>query len=361
MAKIKYKNLLNSFVDGSKSYSLDIKNRIELLFLQYNLGLVEEFMYDRRFQTGTLGTGSGTLIGIPNNIFGRLTTDHSELKNNILSETTLIQTKLNITSASDEEKLYIKNILLEMLDEQLTNITNTIMSTVNSFRIQQKTLTDIADKLNFITNNSYDGKFLTPRGGQVTAYQLTATTDVTTLRTEYNNSIELLNTYISKNVTPTFNRTYAGGSEYLFFSNKMYTNDAITFNFDGNYKNQLRTLLKYKDSNMYDKLLKIDPEGVNGIRYQIYADFKTLLDDIVISWVKYDTSNMESKITNGLLNGYSVLENNLNQYYRDFNVGYSVSTTVISEELVRADLVSRNVGSNNNNFNFKKLEQLYIS
>ena len=72
-------------------------------------------------------------------------------------------------------------------------------------------------------------------------------------------------------------------------------------------------------------------------------------------------SNMESKLTNGIVNGYSVLDGKLNQYYRDFNVGYSVSTTVTSEELVRNDLVSRNVGSNNDNFNFKKLEQLYIS
>ena len=112
---------------------------------------------------------------------------------------------------------------------------------------------------------------------------------------------------------------------------------------------------------MYDKLLKIDPEGINGIRYQVYLEFKTLLDDIVISWVGYDISNMENKITNSLVNGYSVLDGSLNQYYRDFNVGYSVSTTVVDEELVRNNLVSRNVGSNNNNFNFKKLEQLYIS
>ena len=145
MAKIKYKNLLNSFVDGSKSYSLDIKNRIELLFLQYNLGMVEEFMYDRRFQEGTLGLGSSSLLGIPNDIFGRLTKDYTELKNKILTETTLIQTKLNTTTALGDEKLYVKNILLEILEEQMTNKTNVVMSTVNSFRVQQKTLTDSAD------------------------------------------------------------------------------------------------------------------------------------------------------------------------------------------------------------------------
>jgi hypothetical protein len=323
--------------------------------------MVEEFMYDRRFQEGTLGLGSSSLLGIPNDIFGRLTKDYTELKNKILTETTLIQTKLNTTTALGDEKLYVKNILLEILEEQMTNKTNVVMSTVNSFRVQQKTLTDSADKLNFITNNSYDGKFLTPRGGMVTAYQLTAATEVATLRTEYNNSIGLLNDYITKSVSPTFNRIYTGGSEYLFFSNKMCTNNVITFNFKGNYKNQLRTLLKYRDGYMYDKLLKIDPEGINGIRYEVYLDFKRLVDDIVISWVGYDVSNMENKITNALSNGYSVLEGSLNPYYKDFNVGYTISTNVVAQELVRGNLVSRNVGSNNNNFNFKKIEQLYIS
>lgn len=361
MAKIKYKNLLNSFVDGSKSYSLDLKNRIELLFLQYNLGLVEEFMYNRKFNRGTLGTGNSTLVGIPNDIFGRIMTEYTQLKNNILAETTLIQTKLNTTSPLDEEKLYVKNILLDNLEEQLTNITNKVMSMVNSFRLQQKTLTDIADKLNFITNNSYDGSFTTTRGGEVKTYHLTATTDVTTLKTEYNNSIGFLNTYITKNITPIFNRTYTGGSEYLFFSNKICTNDATTFNFNGNYKTQLNKILKYRDSEMYDKLLKIDPKGINGIRYQTYLEFKTLLDNIVISWLGYDISNMENKITNNLINGYSDLDGNLNNYYVDFNVGYSVVTTGAGPDLVRDNLVSRNVGSNNNDFNFKKLEQLYIS
>ena len=154
-------------------------------------------MYNRKFNRGTLGTGNSTLVGIPNDIFGRIMTEYTQLKNNILAETTLIQTKLNTTSPLDEEKLYVKNILLDNLEEQLTNITNKVMSMVNSFRLQQKTLTDIADKLNFITNNSYDGSFTTTRGGEVKTYHLTATTDVTTLKTEYNNSIGFLNTYIT--------------------------------------------------------------------------------------------------------------------------------------------------------------------
>ena len=112
MAKIKYKNLLNSFVDGSKAYSLDLRNRIELLFLQYNLGLVEEFMYDRRFNTGTLGTGSSTLVGIPNDIFGRITTDYTQLKNSILTETTLIQTKLN---TREYHPIMVQNFMVSSL------------------------------------------------------------------------------------------------------------------------------------------------------------------------------------------------------------------------------------------------------
>ena len=40
-----YKSLLNTFAGNSKSYALDIKNRLQNLFLFNSMGLVEELMY----------------------------------------------------------------------------------------------------------------------------------------------------------------------------------------------------------------------------------------------------------------------------------------------------------------------------
>ena len=53
---INYKNLLNAFVDESKAYSLDVKNRLNETYLYYSMGLVEELMYSRNYTNGKLGT-----------------------------------------------------------------------------------------------------------------------------------------------------------------------------------------------------------------------------------------------------------------------------------------------------------------
>ena len=48
---INYKNLLNTFVDESKAYSLDVKNRLHDLFLYHSMGAVEEIMFTRNFSS----------------------------------------------------------------------------------------------------------------------------------------------------------------------------------------------------------------------------------------------------------------------------------------------------------------------
>ena len=67
-AELNYKNLLNLFVDRTKSYSLDTKTRLEDLYYQNSMGLVEEFMVSRNFSFGTLGSGNRNLVGIPKDV-----------------------------------------------------------------------------------------------------------------------------------------------------------------------------------------------------------------------------------------------------------------------------------------------------
>ena len=50
--EIKYKNLLNSFVDHTNAYALDVKNSLGEMFLTQSMGLTEEFMFDRIFTNG---------------------------------------------------------------------------------------------------------------------------------------------------------------------------------------------------------------------------------------------------------------------------------------------------------------------
>jgi len=359
--EIKYKNLLNTFIGYSKSYALDIKNSLSEMFLTQSMGLTEEFMFDRIFTDGTIGTLNRQLVGVPQFIIDDIITKYTTLKNNINSGTTHIQTQFNTLETNNKEREYIRHCLLNTLEEQLTNITNSIISTTNSFRQQQVNLVGTIDKLNLVTINNYDGEFLTPAGGKVRAYQLTGTTELNNLTTDYNSSALTLDEYITKKVVPTFNKNYPGGEEYLFFINRLCTNDTMAFSFKNGYKTQLVDILKYRNGELYDKLLKVDESSVNGIRYQTSRRFKSLLETIVTNWLSYDLSLTKSRFDDTLYRGYEKLENNLKTFRTTYNVGYGINTGATAQNLVRNELKSRNVGTQNTSFNHKMIGQLYIS
>eukprot|EP01050_Picozoa_sp_SAG11_P007094 SAG11_NODE_579_length_8372_cov_2.656352_3_plen_363_part_00 len=359
--EIKYKNLLNSFVDHTSAYALDVKNSLSDMFLTQSMGLTEEFMFDRIFTNGSIGTTTRQLVGIPQFIIDDIIVKYTTLKNNIKTETTTIQTQFNTLNVNNKEKEYIKLTLLDILEEQLTNITKIIISTTNSFRQQQVNLVNTVDKLNLITVSSYDGEFLTSVGGQVRAYQLTGTTELTNLTTDYNNTALTLDTYISEHVTPTFPKNYPGGEEYLFFINRLCTNETMAFNFSGGYKTQLVDVLKYRNGVLYDKLLKIDENCVSGIRYQTERRFKPLLQTTITTWLTYDLSLTKSRFDKTLYYGYKTLQDSLKTFTSTYDVAYGVNTGTTAQNLVRNELKSRNVGSQTTTFNHKMMGQLYIS
>ena len=359
--EIKYKNLLNSFVDLTNAYALDVKNSLSKMFLTQSMGLTEEFMFDRIFTNGIIGNVNGQLVGIPQFIIDDIVVKYTTLKDSINSETTTIQTQFNTLNTNSKERLYVKLTLLNILEEELTNITNIIMSTTNSFRQQQVNLVNTVDKLNLVTINNYDGEFLTTVGGQVKAYQLTGATELTSLTTDYNDTALVLDNYISKDVIPTFSKNYPGGEEYLFFINRLCTNKTMAFNFIGGYKTQLVDILKYRNGELYDKLLKIDENCVSGIRHQTERRFKGLLQTIITTWLTYDLSLTKSRFDNTLDVGYETLENGLKTFNATYDVGYGVNTGATAQNLVRNELKSRNVGSQTTTFNHKMIRQLYIS
>ena len=358
---INYKNLLNGFVDYTKAYAQDVNNRLRNLFLYYNMGCVEEFMYIRNFKTGTLGTGPITLLGIPEGMFERLSGYRQTLKSKIENETTLIQTNLNSCSPRDSEVVYIKNTLNKHLENQFDDIISEITSIITNIRTHQKNLSDEIDKLNFITNHSYDGTYLNRGGGKVVAFQLTATTVVTSLSTEFTDSGTYLNDYINNYFITNFYKNYPNSEEYLLFSNKIYTNDLLSFNLGGNYFKQLKELITYKNDGLYNDLLNKDKNGVKGLTYKTLLRFQPKLNEIIKVWVKYDLNLMEEKIVRGIDKGLEVFNDNINNYYSDFKVGYSINTGTTSQDLVRVNLRDRSNGVDDSRINFKQLVQLYIS
>ena len=356
---LNYKNLLNNFIDSSKLYSLDVKTRLNNLFLYSSMGNVEEIMFSRNFYIGTLGTTSGNLVGIPNEVISRITTYYTTLKQNISGETTTIQIKLNECAPSEYEKLYIKNVLYTTLEQQLNEVMRQTITVVNSFRGLQENITKTIDKLNFITTNSYDGQYIDPNGGRVVALQLTGTTALNTLTTSYNTSNTYLNTFITNHINTTFPKNYPSNEEYLFFSPLIYTNDSLIFTF--NNRVQLEKLLKYRKSTLYDDLIKEDKSGKNGLYVSTKIRFQEKLNKIIRPWIDYDTSLLEPRFTSKVDLGYETLIGSLNNYYVDFKVGYSINTGYTAENLIRVNLRDKNMGISDNKFNYKMEQQLYVS
>ena len=51
---------------------------------------------------------------------------------------------------------------------------------------------------------------------------------------------------------------------------------------------------------------------------------------------------------------------NIKKYTGDFNVGYSYNTGTTAQNIVRNYLVDRNRGVEDNKFNYKRINQLYV-
>ena len=357
---LKYKNLLNSFVDYGRAYGQTTKNSINEMYLRFSMGLVEEYMYERRFTDGTMGGVASKMVGVPNKIFDEVLNQYNTLKTTIKNETSKIQTELLKLNVLPQEREYIKNVLLSTLESQLDHTTSNILSTINTIRIAQNNLVNVVDKLNFVTTNDIDGKFMSKTGGMVKVFMLSASTELTQLKLDYTGSTKHLDGYVRDNISNVFTKSYPGGSEYLFFLNRLCTNDMTSFNFNGSYNMEIEKVLWSRDGTLYDMLTKVDMNMVNGIRPQISKSFKKLLTLLITPWIEYDLSNYNNRINNNLIAGHETLVDKLTRFNTLYNIEYGTNNTSTEENLVITELKERNNGVRDNNFNHKRVMDLYI-
>tara|TARA_R110000765_G_scaffold423273_1_gene531910 strand:- start:279 stop:1358 length:1080 start_codon:yes stop_codon:yes gene_type:complete len=357
---LKYKNLLNSFVDYGRAYGQTTKNTINDMYLRFSMGLVEEYMYERKFTDGTMGGVASKMVGTPNKIFDEVLNQYNSLKTKIKTETSEIQKELLKLNVSTQEREYIKNTLLSTLESQLEHISSCVLTTTNTIRTAQNKVVDVVDKLNFVTTNNIDGKFMSKTGGMVKVFMLSASTELTQLKLDYTGSTKHLDGYIRNNISNVFTKSYPGGGEYLFFLNRLCTNDVKSFNFNGSYHTQIKEVLRYRDGKLYDKVTKVDDKMVNGIRPQIVNEFKKLLTLLITPWVEYDLSNYNDRIKDNLISGHETLVDNLTRFNSLYNIDYGTNNTSTEENLVITELKERNSGVRDNNFNHKRVNDLYI-
>ena len=358
---IKYRNLLNAFVDSGRAYSLGVKNELTELYLRQSMGLLEEFMNERNFVNGTIGSVSGKLVGIPHKIFDEIMDQYITLKSSISGETTQIQTTFLGLTPHNKEREYIKKVLLNMLEEELANMTGLVMSSLNQLRILQNKLSNNIDKLNLVTINSLDGDYQAKEGGLVKAYTLTGTTELTQLTNDYNSSAVLLDNFITNNIDTAFTKGYPANEEYLFFLNRLCTNNITKFKFTKRYSKQTKELAMFRNGDLFNQLTTKDNKMDKGIRNTIQRRFKVLLETLITPWIEYDI-NLRNNIVGVILDGgYKILTEELTNFKSVYDVDYGVDTTPASENIIRVELKERNNGVRDNNFNHKRVRDLYIS
>ena len=357
---LKYKNLLNSFVDYGRAYGLTTKNVINDMYLRFSMGLIEEYMYERRFTEGTMGGVASKMVGVPNKIFDEVINQYNSLKTKIQNETSEIQKEFLKLNVSTQEREYVKKVLKKTLESELYNITNIILSTTNTIRTTQNNVVGVVDKLNFVTTNEIDGKFMSKSGGMVKVFMLSASTELTQLKNDYTGSTPYLDTYVRNNISNIFTKSYPGGSEYIFFLHRLCTNDIISFNFKGSYNTQIKEILRYRNGKLYDELTKVDVNMIKGVKAQISSQFKKSLRLLITPWIKHDLSNYNYRIKNNLIGGYETLVDSFTKFTTLYDIEYGTNNTSTEENLVMTELKERNNGVRDNNFNHKRVTDLYI-
>ena len=358
---IKYRNLLNSFVDSGRAYSLGVKNELTELYLRQSMGLLEEFMYERNFVNGTIGSINGKLVGIPHKIFDEIMGQYTTLKASINNETTQIQTTFLGLIPHNKEREYIKKVMLNILEEELTNMTGLVMGSLNNLRILQNKLSNKIDKLNLVTINSLDGNYQAKEGGIIKAYTLTGTTELTQLTNDYNSSAVLLDNFITNNVDTSFTKGYPANEEYLFFLNRLCTKNVTKFKFTKKHSKQTKELVMFRNGDLFNQLTIKDNKMDKGIRNTIQMRFKVLLETLITPWVEYDINLRNSRVGVTLDAGYKTLTSGLTTFKSVYDVDYGIDTTQVSENIVRVELKERNNGVRDKNFNHKRVNDLYIS
>ena len=123
----------------------------------------------------------------------------------------------------------------------------------------------------------------------------------------------------------------------------------------------MKKLIRFRDGQLYNHLLKIDENGFKGIKLKTKIGFEPLLKNIVIPWIAYDLKFFKPRITNGIEAGYEVLDGQLSTYTSDFNIEFGTTTGATAQNILRNNLRERTNGVSDNKFNFKLERQLIIS
>ena len=228
-----YNGLYNTFLGESKDYCDYALKAVQELYLQESQGMLEECFKEKIFEFGNIANIGLYLMGIPKNALKRVDELYDNLKTKIENETSHLQTLIP-TGASVKDRLYVKKVLLNHLEESWLVGRRRIIKMISRFKENQLALTRIVDRINLVSEYQ-DGLLSGSVGSMVVSLNLTSPTAntglaandgvsaLTNVVSAHTQNIEKCISNIKEGFVYNYNRplpltqSYGYFDEYLFF------------------------------------------------------------------------------------------------------------------------------------------------
>ena len=300
-----YKGLYNTFIDETKTYFETCYGEATNLYSTFNNGLVEEMYKYTKYYGGFVVNSKLDIVGLPNGFLGRYDNMYENLKLEISGETSDLQTLLP-SSATIEDKDYIKNVLLDELETQWAKTRIETAKTIFTLRQYIVELGRSTDRLNLI-QYQYDGFMSGKSQSILISLDLTANTQtesLTALTADVQSRLSKIENFVNtwEDVTDYgYDGNVIDSQQYLFFSNLLYDKKVISKLDDLTYKNDAKKLINYKSDRLFQKLIQTKTPHQKGINSYLVYPYSVKILERASQYFNYEVKKYKNYFNKSIL------------------------------------------------------------
>tara|TARA_R110000796_G_scaffold85660_3_gene185766 strand:+ start:632 stop:1726 length:1095 start_codon:yes stop_codon:yes gene_type:complete len=356
----KYKVLYNTFLTNAKNYSEFISTGFIDLYTQKGHGVLEESFRYVAYEWGNIMDTSPNLVGFPQDSLERLDVKYLQLRDSITAQTTGIQQELPFGSNSDDRE-YVKNVLLKHVKSSWVDLRGLFLEFLIELRERQLQLTNSIDKLNMVSSSV--GGYLTGSSNNgLVSFNLTTGTSTTNLISQVSATSKTLEVFCSNaygSLTPEYTYTLPHPNEYLFFIDKLMSNEIIRYMDSYTRYGYAEKLISFRSNKLIKDLTKTRTKYSAGIKKEIVEPYTTNLLKFAITLLNYDTKKYKNYFEKTELPSKLKLMKGTPKAVDSFEVNFTQSNSELS--LVRGFYDSTVMGTNNSSYNLKITKNISIT
>tara|TARA_Y100000310_G_C20702881_1_gene831603 strand:- start:6866 stop:7957 length:1092 start_codon:yes stop_codon:yes gene_type:complete len=356
----KYKILYNTFLTNAKDYSEFINTGFIDLYNQKGHGVLEEVFREVRYEWGNIMDNGRDLLGFPYNGLKRIDDKYTELYNSITAQTTGIQQELPFGSDT-LDKEYVKKVLLKYAKKSWLDLRSLTLQFLLELRDRQLKLSNSVDKLNLVSSNI--GGYLTGTSNNgLVSFNLTTGTSITNLLSSVSATSQTLEIFCSNmygSVSPEYTDNLTYPNEYLFFIDKLMSNEIVRYMDSYDRYEYAEKLIYYRTNELIKDLTKVRRKYSDGIKKEIVEPYKINLLKFAITFLNYDTKKYKKYFDKTENVDKLKQMKGIPKALDNFEVNFTQSNSELS--LVRRFFDSTAMGTNNSSYNLKITKNISIT